>query len=208
LSSFVQGLNRYLSSEQIDRLSPRVVGIAGCGGIGSHVALTLARSGFRHFILADHDAIDMSNLNRQAFFLGDVGNPKVDALRTYIHEVDPLIDVTFHTDVVDSHNIRSIFRTADIVIEAFDIPLYKKMFLEELGGSGKFLVMTNGMAGLSNAPKITIHRINERCYWVGDGITEVGKMTPPFGPRVLQCAGLMASVVLEYSLSGDVSTGA
>jgi sulfur carrier protein ThiS adenylyltransferase len=49
------------------------VGIAGCGGLGSNCAVALARSGVGRLVLADFDCVERSNLNRQYFFLSQVG---------------------------------------------------------------------------------------------------------------------------------------
>ena len=52
------------------------VGIAGLGGLGSHIAVFLARAGVKHLHLVDFDRVDESNLNRQHYFLSDVGSLK------------------------------------------------------------------------------------------------------------------------------------
>lgn len=44
------------------------VGIAGLGGLGSHIAVFLARAGVHHLHLVDFDRVDESNLNRQHYF--------------------------------------------------------------------------------------------------------------------------------------------
>ena len=48
-----QGLSRYLTREQLDKLASVTVGVAGCGGLGSNCAAILARSGVRRFVIAD-----------------------------------------------------------------------------------------------------------------------------------------------------------
>ncbi|MBW2451613.1 MAG: ThiF family adenylyltransferase, partial [Deltaproteobacteria bacterium] len=58
------------------------IGIAGVGGLGSSVAIALARIGVGQLILADFDVVEPSNLNRQQYFIDQIGQPKVYALRT------------------------------------------------------------------------------------------------------------------------------
>ena len=54
---------------------------AGLGGLGSNVAVQLARTGVGHLHLIDYDCVDLSNLNRQHYFIRHLGKPKTDALR-------------------------------------------------------------------------------------------------------------------------------
>ena len=58
-----------------------VIGIAGAGGLGSNLAISLARIGFKNFHIADFDLVEESNLNRQYYFRKDLGSLKVDALK-------------------------------------------------------------------------------------------------------------------------------
>ena len=57
------------------------IGIAGAGGLGSNVAVNLVRTGVKKLKIVDFDVVDESNLNRQFYFMDQVGRPKVEALR-------------------------------------------------------------------------------------------------------------------------------
>jgi len=96
-----------------------------------------------------------------------------------------------------SENISLIFQNADCIVEAFDSAEDKRMFLEAFGGTGKLLVMGNGMSGIRNASPLLIRKLSGPIYLVGDGETAATPETPPCAPRVMACAALMASVVLE-----------
>lgn len=52
-----------------DRLSKAKVAVAGLGGLGSNVAFSLARIGVGHLHLLDFDRVDITNLNRQQYFM-------------------------------------------------------------------------------------------------------------------------------------------
>jgi molybdopterin-synthase adenylyltransferase len=52
----------------------------GAGGIISQIAPTLVRKGIGRITLLDHDIVEASNLNRQRFYIKDVGNNKAVAL--------------------------------------------------------------------------------------------------------------------------------
>lgn len=67
--------------QDLDDLARSTVVIAGCGGIGSAVALLLAGSGIKKFRLIDPDVVEKSNLNRQLFWtLQDLGEFKAETL--------------------------------------------------------------------------------------------------------------------------------
>jgi sulfur carrier protein ThiS adenylyltransferase len=57
------------------------VGIMGLGGLGTVVAGTLARIGLGNLVLADFDVVEPSNLNRQQYFISQIGMRKTKALK-------------------------------------------------------------------------------------------------------------------------------
>lgn len=64
--------------------------IFGVGGVGSHVASSLARSGIRRLKIVDSGKISLSSLNYHAFATReDVGRIKVDCVKDYIHRIVP-----------------------------------------------------------------------------------------------------------------------
>ena len=64
-----------------DTLAKAHVGIAGLGGLGSNIAMMLARSGVGHLLLIDFDRVEPSNLNRQHYMVSHLGMPKSEALK-------------------------------------------------------------------------------------------------------------------------------
>ena len=73
-----------------ERLLASTVLIVGLGGLGSPIALYLAAAGVGHLVLADHDAVDLSNLQRQiAHHTASVGKPKVDSAAGAIRALNP-----------------------------------------------------------------------------------------------------------------------
>jgi sulfur carrier protein ThiS adenylyltransferase len=95
---------RELESLMVARHSPGVhrrlkrsrVGIAGLGGLGSQVAIALARIGIGTLILADYDVVEPSNLNRQQYLIKQIGMLKVDAMRDTLEEINPYVRVISH----------------------------------------------------------------------------------------------------------------
>lgn len=205
-NDFENALLRYLSQSELDRIQVIKVGIAGVGGLGSNIAHALVRTGFKHFIIADKDDVDASNLNRQFYSISDIGFSKVRMLEYHLREINPDVHITsFHTELNEG-NIEELFRGCDIIFEAFDQAPLKAMVYERFIQSNKLIVLGNGMAGKTNRHQIIIKRIKDTIFTVGDGETEVGKDNPPLAPRVMTCAALMASVALDYVLTGCSDT--
>ena len=63
--------------------------VAGLGGLGSNIAVSLARLGVGHLHLIDFDRVDVTNLNRQQYFADQVGMPKTEALRENLLRINP-----------------------------------------------------------------------------------------------------------------------
>ena len=99
-------LERQISREQIEealrkRYSPWMyekiangsVAVAGLGGLGSQIALMLARAGVGELFLVDFDRVELSNLNRQAYGLSHLGQPKTSALAGMLRNINPYLNV-------------------------------------------------------------------------------------------------------------------
>jgi sulfur carrier protein ThiS adenylyltransferase len=111
-------------------LSRKTVGLAGCGGTGSNAAVALARAGIGRLILADCDIIAPSNLNRQYYFLEDVGKAKAETLAHRLKQINPRLRVEAHLVEVTPANVYDLFKEADILIEAFDRAESKQWLIE------------------------------------------------------------------------------
>lgn len=198
-NKFEEGLLRYLSEEQLDKIQRTKIGIAGVGGLGSNIAHALVRTGFVDFEIVDVDFIDASNLNRQNYFYDEIGQTKVEVTAKRLKQINPDVRVNSAQIKLNKENIKEYFVDRDILFEAFDKVESKTLLLESFGNSGKLLVSGNGMSGIVGE-EIKIRKINEKLYLVGDGVTEVGQDNPPLAPRVMACASLMASVAVERVL--------
>ena len=91
------------------KLKNAKIAIAGIGGLGSNIAVSLARIGVGHLFVVDFDAVDMSNLNRQQYYYRQLGMSKTDAITEIIHEINPYIDVKSKTVKVTEANAAEIF---------------------------------------------------------------------------------------------------
>ena len=200
MNTLGQGLCRYLTPDDLARIGRVRVGIAGAGGLGSNCAWMLVRSGFTDLVVADHDVVDASNLNRQFFFARQVGMPKVEALRENLLAINPAANIRAVRVEVTPDNVRTLFADRDVVVEAFDAAHAKRMIVETFLGSGKFLVAASGLAGCGDADRIKTHRMKDDFYMVGDLVTQVSPTCPPLSPCVTIAAAKQADLVLEHAL--------
>ena len=188
-----------------ERLAKARIGIAGAGGLGSNIAMMLARSGVGHLVIADFDTVDESNLNRQHYAREHVGASKVDALSQQIHAVDPRVEMQAFRLRVTPQNARELFGGCDIVCEAFDDAQAKAMLVEQLLSltPGPIVVSGNGMAGIGPASEIVTRRLGSRLYVCGDGESDVDAGEVLYAPRVMLCAAQQALVAVRIVLGDE-----
>jgi sulfur carrier protein ThiS adenylyltransferase len=185
-------------------LKNKCVCIAGCGGLGSNVAVALARVGVGKLIVADFDKIEKDNLNRQYFFSDQIGSYKATALKENIFRIDQSIEVEAHIVKLSPKEITELFECGDIIVEAFDKAEMKEMIVETVLSEFpvKPIVCGAGLAGWGGNELINVERY-DNLYIVGDHISETSEDDPPIAPRVGIVANMMANVVLELLLGKD-----
>ncbi len=181
-----------------------LIGIAGCGGIGSNCASNLVRSGFTKFRIVDFDVVEKSNLNRQFFFLDQIGIAKVNALEVNLKRINPEIEIDAIQQRLTRLNAAKVFADCSIVVEALDEAKEKSMLVSSILNKAKLIVTASGVAGFGDSDKIRVKKIKEDLVLVGDLKTGIDK-APPLSPKVNIAAAKQADVVLEYVLRGSVS---
>ena len=181
--------------------SKATVGIAGAGGLGSNCAVALVRAGVRRLVVADFDLVSGPNLDRQYYFLDQVGRYKVDALAENLARIDPNAAVSTHRIRLDPSSVRELYRDCDVIVEAFDSAEAKTMLIETCleAFPEKQIVAASGLAGVGGFESIRIvHR--GRLHLCGDFESEVSPDSPPVAPRVAIIANLEADIVLDLLL--------
>ncbi|MEI6750687.1 MAG: sulfur carrier protein ThiS adenylyltransferase ThiF [Bacteroidales bacterium] len=194
-----------MTSEDIRNvLKNKTVGIAGCGGLGSNCAISLARIGIGALTIADFDLIQESNLNRQYYFYDQIGMLKVFALKKNIQMVNPRVKVRAFDIRLCQSDIMEIYRTCDVIVEAFDKPEMKQMIIETVlhHMPEKHLVVGVGMAGWGDNNSIHT-RQSGKLIICGDEKKEISEQLPPLAPRVGVVANMQANAVLEILLAGQ-----
>jgi sulfur carrier protein ThiS adenylyltransferase len=185
------------------RLKQGVVGIAGLGGLGSTVAVALARVGVGTLILADFDMVEPSNLNRQQYDIGHIGMPKTVAMSAVLNRINPYLTVHSHQVRLNSSNIPTIFRDVMVLIECFDRTDQKAMLVESAseGLPDAFIIGGSGMAGFGDSNRIQTIRIGAKIFISGDLATAAapgcGLMAPRVGIAACHQANLAVSLIVN-----------
>lgn len=180
-------------------LSKAVIGIAGLGGLGSNITLSLARVGVKKLVLADFDVVEPSNLNRQQYFVRHIGMKKTQALKELINDVNPFVEVETHDIFLDEKNVASVFGECEILCEAFDNVAGKAMILNEAGASlkDKKIIGASGMAGYFSSNLIKTIKFAKNVYLCGDLTNEAKIGQGLMAPRVAICANHEANLAIR-----------
>lgn len=175
------------------------VAVCGLGGLGSCIALCLARAGIGKLILIDYDRVELSNLHRQQYKPGQIGLLKTEALAENLKEVNPYIRLETVTERITEENFSEILKNAQIICEAFDDPEAKAMLvngvLEKM--PEKYLIAASGMAGMDSANSICTKKVMGHFYLCGDGKSEVKESMGLTAARVMVCAAHQAHMALR-----------
>ena len=186
------------------RFSSATVAVCGLGGLGSNIAVALARAGIGKLLLIDFDRVDLTNLHRQQYKTDQIGRYKTDALAENLSEIAPYTEIRAVTEKITEGNIANLLKDADIVCEALDNAESKAMLangvLEHLPRC--FLVAASGMAGMDTPNTIRTRKIMKRFYLCGDEVSEVEASIGLVAPRVMLCAAHQAHTVLRI-LAGE-----
>ena len=192
-----------------NRVKNSCVGIAGAGGLGSHVAIALARVGVGQLNIADFDVVEPSNLNRQQYFIDQIGIPKVTALRENLKRINPYTRVVTFNEKVTPQNITKLFGSVDILVEAFDAADQKAMLVQHFLQQcpHKPIVAASGMAGYGPSNSIRTRRVSRHFFLCGDGVTAAGPGYGLMAPRVGIAAHHQANTVLRLLLNEQPESG-
>ena len=194
-----EALNIRHGEDLQNKISAARVAVCGLGGLGSNIAIALARAGVGHLHLIDFDRVDLTNLNRQQYAVGQLGQYKTDALRETLSLVSPYCDVTCDTIQVTEENLPDLLKTEDYICEAFDRAEAKAMLVSGVleHFPEKYLVAASGLAGLGSANTIQTRRVSKRFYLCGDGTSDSSVGLGLVASRVLVCAAHEANMILR-----------
>lgn len=198
-SEWMDALVARHGSELYKHFSSATVAVCGLGGLGSNIAVSLARAGIGTLLLIDYDCVDITNLHRQQYKASQIGQYKTNALAENLFEISPYTDIKKVTEKLTEDNFAELLKDADIICEAFDNAEAKAMLvngvLEKLPEC--YLVAASGMAGMDTPNTIKTRKIGKRFYLCGDGVSDVEGTIGLVAPRVMLCAAHQAHTVLR-----------
>lgn len=196
---WIQALKDRHGSMLQEKIASTTVAVCGLGGLGSNIAIALARAGIGKLILIDFDRVDITNLHRQQYKADQIGMRKTEALRCNLKEINPYLETKLHTTRLDESNAMDMLSDADIICEAFDNAECKAMLtnfvLENM--PDKYLVAASGMAGLESGNAIHTRKISKRFYLCGDEVSDAKDGIGLVSTRVMLCAAHQAHMVLK-----------
>lgn len=184
-----------------EKLKTKTAGVAGLGGLGSPVAIALARVGVGRLVLADFDVVEPSNLNRQQYFVDQIGSPKVDAMYDNLARINPFVDVVRHNAYLDAGNLASVFAGVDVLVEALDRAESKAELVDAAAMwlPGVPVVCASGLAGYGPSNEITTRAFGGG-YVIGDAVAEAAEGMGLMAPRVGVAAHHQANCALRILL--------
>ncbi len=186
-------------------LQKKVVGIMGLGGLGSLVAIALARMGIGSLLLADYDVVEPTNLNRQQYFVDQIGQKKTAALRDILQRVNPHVSLTIIDRRLVEDDIGVLFKDVHALVECFDDPAMKAAGLRAALHylSGVFYVCASGLAGYGENNAIRTRRLYPRVYMVGDEVSAAAPGEGLMAARVGIAAHHQANQVVRLLLGAE-----
>jgi len=193
-------------TELRDHLASKSVAILGCGGLGSNCAAMLVRTGVLHLTLVDFDTVEAENLNRQEYFLDQIGLPKVEALAATLWRIDEAVDVRTIDGCIDADGLLSMVAGADVIVEAVDVAETKAMIMQvcsrELPDIP--LVAASGLAGYASANQIETIHLADKVWVAGDLLSDIRDGHALVASRVMTTAAHQANAVIRILLGLDV----
>ena len=101
-------------------LAARVL-IVGAGGLGSPAAMYLASAGVGTIVLADHDVVEISNLQRQIMHnTNRLGQLKAESGRQTMLALNPELKIEIRTTRMDESSLDQEISQVDVVLDCTD----------------------------------------------------------------------------------------
>lgn len=200
-----RALEQRHGTELQKKLSNASVAVCGLGGLGSNISISLVRAGIGRLHIIDFDKVDITNVNRQQYFLEQLGQYKTDALKNTLERINPYCEVVTDCVKLTAENIPQILSVDDIICEAFDKAENKaelvNCVLENM--PEKYMVAASGMAGTDSADKIRTRKIMKRFYVCGDLESDIADGMGLVSSRVMVCAAHQAHKVIQIIEKGE-----
>jgi len=192
---------RFIHEELYRDLGPirdRKVVICGCGALGGHAAVHLARMGMRNLVLIDDDEVREHNLGTQPFRLQDVGGKKALILANDLYRLTGTCKATPVSRRLTSKNAGKLLKGAAVVLDTFDNHASRKAVQETC----LELEIPCLHAGMSGEGTGELHW--EPGYVVPPDVELPDPCAYPLGLALVNLtAALAAELMVRFLLSGE-----
>jgi len=189
------------------KIRASTIAILGLGGLGSAVAGAMAKIGIGKMLLSDYDVVEPSNLNRQHYFVDQIGLQKTIALQQNLLRMNPAVSLELIDEQLTESRLPQLFDNVDVLVECFDDPGMKAATLRSVLTEMKQVsyVGSSGMAGFGDNNSVLTKMLYPGIYIVGDERSEVRPGMGLMAPRVGIAAHHMANQTLRILLGSEQS---
>lgn len=105
-----------------EKLLNSTIGIAGCGGIGGLLAMTMARMGVGHIKLADPDSFEASNINRQVGAgQSTLGQNKAIVVGDEVRRMVKDVKLEMFPEGINTYTAKPFVEGCDLVFDQTDV---------------------------------------------------------------------------------------
>ncbi len=194
-----------LSSNEQRRIRQGKVAIVGLGSVGSHTAVTLARSGVGSFLLIDSSVVESDDIPREYFFTKHIGMLKAEAMAKTVNEVNPFAEVRIFTQKLDENNMADILKGFSIIVEAFPCEKSSVAFTEAVHSffPQTHVISMCGLGDCASANSIGTKKAGKNLYICGASQKKERTKRSGLLSCAMVCAGHQADVALRLLLGEE-----
>ena len=163
MNDFLIKCEELLGKDKINSLASKKILVIGIGGVGGTALESLARSGFKKFVLIDADSVDISNLNRQILYTrNDIGKDKVLAAKEHLLNIDSELEIETIKEFVDTETFHKLsLNDIDFIVDAID-SVEGKLAIYDFALKNKIpFISSLGMGNRIDPEFVTITKLNK-----------------------------------------------
>lgn len=154
--------SKLILREDFNKLQNFNICVIGLGGVGSIVPISLARSGFKNFLLIDKDKVDISNLNRQiAYSKEDLNRYKTSALKDHLLKLREDLSINTKEVEINLDTDLEFLDSYDYVIDCIDSINGKKAIIKYCLNKNINVISSLGMGNRLDPSKVEVTKLNK-----------------------------------------------
>lgn len=153
-----------LTEDILKQLINQHIFIAGLGGVGSFVAESLGRTGFKRLTILDHDDVAASNINRQLVALhSTLGQNKAQVMAARLRDINPDVELTVMTDFLEKHQTDELIKNNDFdfVVDCIDSIACKAALVASCIRQNVNIASSMGAGNRIDVTKVKVAKLNQ-----------------------------------------------